>query len=164
MVGVWWRDKKAGTRVVGCFRLEMGEGWGIYPSRLTAPRRRRGGNLGGTISQSDAPHQPISPHIDEDALEGLYFAFSLILRCLPYFSEKTRPRGSYELLEAFLPSCGERIPHSNTHPILQHPSPTLRHPTPAHLTPHRRGCPRRALFRVLGNPKVFALLLRKNAS
>ena len=42
--------------------------------------------------------------------------------------------------------------------------PTLRHPTSLHLTPHRRGCPRRALFRVLGNPKVFALLFRKNAS
>ena len=56
---------------------------------------------------TDTLHQPISPHIDEDALEGLYFAFSLILRCLPYFCRKTRPRGSYELLEAFLPSCGE---------------------------------------------------------
>ena len=49
---------------------------------------------------------PISPHIDEDALEGVYFAFSTILRCLPYFFRKTRPRASYELLEAFLPSCG----------------------------------------------------------
>ena len=44
---------------------------------------------------------PISPHIDEDALEGVYFAFSTILRCLSYFFRKTRPRASYELLEAF---------------------------------------------------------------
>lgn len=27
--------------------------------------------------------------------------------CLPYFFRKTRPRASYELLEAFLPSCGQ---------------------------------------------------------
>ena len=57
-----------------------------------------------------SPHHdttPISPHIDEDALEGLYFAFSTILRCLPYFFRKTRPRASYELLEAFSSSCGE---------------------------------------------------------
>ena len=38
--------------------------------------------------------------IDEDALEGVYFAFSLILRCLPYFCQKTRPRASYDLLRA----------------------------------------------------------------
>ena len=38
--------------------------------------------------------------IDEDALEGVYFAFSLILRCLPYFCRKTRPRASYDLLRA----------------------------------------------------------------
>ena len=42
------------------------------------------------------------------------------------------------------------IPHSTT--------------TSPHLTPHRRGCPRRGLFRVLGHPKVFALLFPKNAS
>ena len=53
------------------------------------------------IPHSNAPHNPISPHIDEDALEGLYFAFSTILRCLPYFLRKTRPTTSYELLEAF---------------------------------------------------------------
>ena len=28
-----------------------------------------------SISHSNAPHYPISPHIDEDALEGVYFAF-----------------------------------------------------------------------------------------
>ena len=49
---------------------------------------------------------PIPHHIDEDALEGVYFAFSTILRCLSYFFRKTRPTTSYELLEAFLPSCG----------------------------------------------------------
>ena len=45
-----------------------------------------------------------------------------------------------------------------------HLHPTLQRPTLPHLTPHRRGCPRRALFRVLGHPKVFALLFPKNAS
>ena len=116
------------------------------------------------LTSSISPLQhPISPHIDEDALEGVYFAFSTILRCLPYFLRKTRPRASYDLLEAFSPSltpdgatCGERegrphhIPPTNT-------------PTP-HLTPHRRGCPRRGLFRVFAHPKVFALLFAKNAS
>ena len=58
------------------------------------------------IPHSSTPHYPISPHIDEDALEGLYFGDRLILRCLPYFCEKTRPRASYELLEAFSPSWG----------------------------------------------------------
>ena len=53
------------------------------------------------IPHSNAPHYPISPHIDEDALEGLYFAFSTILMCLPYFLRKARPTTSYELLEAF---------------------------------------------------------------
>ena len=56
-------------------------------------------------SPSPIPHptlqHPISPHIDEDALEGLYFAFSTILMCLPYFLRKARPTTSYELLEAF---------------------------------------------------------------
>ena len=52
-------------------------------------------------------HHPISPHIDEDALEGLYFAFSTILRCLPYFLRKTRPTTSYELLEAFSSSLAD---------------------------------------------------------
>ena len=28
-----------------------------------------------SISHSNTPHNPISPHIDEDALEGVYFAF-----------------------------------------------------------------------------------------
>ena len=83
------------------FFLEMG--WG-HPPIPTHPVRR--GDRGDTIPHSNAPPYPISHHIDEDALEGLYFAFSLILRCLPYFLRKTRPRGSYDLLEAFLPSCG----------------------------------------------------------
>ena len=41
---------------------------------------------------------------------------------------------------------------------------TLQRPTQPHLTPYRRGCPRRGLFRVLGNPNVFTLLFPKNAS
>ena len=47
--------------------------------------------------------------IDEEALEGVYFAFSLILRCLPYFCRKTRPRASYDLIRThsgvWLPSA-----------------------------------------------------------
>ena len=67
------------------------------------------GDRGDPIPFPTPRHYPISisPHIDEDALEGLYFAFSTILRCLPYFFRKTRPTTSYELLEAFLLSCGE---------------------------------------------------------
>ena len=50
-------------------------------------------------------------HIDEDALEGVYFAFSLILRCLPYFCRKTRPRASYDLIRAHsrVLACGSRV-------------------------------------------------------
>ena len=81
------------------------------------------------------PTLPISPHIDEDALEGLYFAFSLILRCLPYFLRKTRPRSSYGILEAFLPFCGEcgGLPISPPHHTIHHP--TLQRPT-LPISPH----------------------------
>ena len=49
-----------------------------------------------------------------------------------------------------------QLPHLASAVGADHPPfPTPRDP---HLTPHRRGCPRRALFRVLGHPKVFALL------
>ena len=66
---------------------------------------------------------------------------------------------------------GWRWGGASPHPTPQHLDDLGRHlhltlpmlQTP-HLTPHRRGCPRRALFRVLGHPKVFALLLPKNAS
>ena len=61
--------------------------------------------MGGVpLPQSHTPTPNTTPshtHIDEDALEGVYFAFSTILRCLPYFFRKTRPTTSYELLEAF---------------------------------------------------------------
>ena len=72
-------------------------------SSLAADRASvgRGAACPSPIPHSNTLHNPISPHIDEDALEGLYFAFSTILRCLPYFLRKTRPRASYELLEAF---------------------------------------------------------------
>ena len=76
--------------------------WGADISTSNSPTPHRG-ERGDPIS----PHPdttPILPHIDENALEGLYFAFSTILRCLPYFCRKTRPRASYELLEAFSPS------------------------------------------------------------
>ena len=102
---VGWRDKKGGHQGSWMeprfFFLEMGVG---HPHIPTPPARR--GARGGTIPHPNALHCPISPHIDEDALEGLYFAFSLIHVLLPYFSPYRRPRGSYELLEAFSPSCG----------------------------------------------------------
>ena len=92
--------KKAGARVVGwspppIFFLEMG----VASPHPSSPHLGEG-NCGDPIPPHHAKH-PISPHIDEDALEGVYFAFSTILRCLPYFLRKTRPRASYELLEAF---------------------------------------------------------------
>ena len=97
---VRWRDKKAGARVVGWSPdFFSGDGDGGHPHIPAHPASPTGGTT--SIPHSNAPHYPISPHIDEDALEGLYFAFSTILRCLPYFLRKTRPRASYELLEAF---------------------------------------------------------------
>ena len=53
------------------FCREMG---GIHTSHIPA---HLASPTGGTtsISHSNAPHYPISPHIDEDALEGVYFAF-----------------------------------------------------------------------------------------
>ena len=119
---VRWRDEKAGTRVVG-WRPDFFFGWRweecTHPTSRLTPPRRLGRHLHPTLQR---PTLPISPHIDEDALEGLYFAFSTILRCLPYFFRKTRPRASYELLEAFSSSlaadrCGGRgvpIPQSHT--------------------------------------------------
>ena len=116
-----------------------------------------------TTSHRPTLQHPISPHIDEDALEWVYFAFSPILRCLPYFLRKTRPRASYDLLEAFSPSLttdGRPVGREGRpHHIPQSP-----HSNIPHLTPHRRGCPRRGLFRVFDHPKVFVLLLPKNAS
>ena len=86
-------------------------------------------------------HRPIlqspSRPIDENSLEGVYFAFSLILRCLPYFCRKTRPRASCDLLEAFSSSCGEcgasvgqlGRPHLPQHPaILPFRTPSTRMP------------------------------------
>ena len=53
------------------FWLEMG---GIHTSHI--PAHPHLADWGATsISHSNAPHYPISPHIDEDALEGVYFAF-----------------------------------------------------------------------------------------
>ena len=105
---------------------------GIHTSHIPAhPASPTGGGT-TAISHSNTPTPPISPHIDEDALEGVYFAFSTILRCLPYFFQKTRPTTSYELLEAFLPSLAadrasvgrspSPIPHSNAqqYPISPH--------------------------------------------
>ena len=58
--------------------------------------------FGRVVSHLPPTHtpEPISPRIDENALEGVYFAFLLMLRCLPYFCRKTRPRASCDLLRA----------------------------------------------------------------
>ena len=53
------------------FFLEMG---GIHTSHIPVhPASPTGGTT--SISHSNTQHYPISPHIDEDALEGVYFAF-----------------------------------------------------------------------------------------
>ena len=94
--------KKADAEAFGWrpdfFCREIG---GIHTSHipLLHTPRRLGRHLHLTLQHPTPPH--LTPHIDEDALEGVYFAFLTILRCLPYFLRKTRPRASYELLEAF---------------------------------------------------------------
>ena len=108
-------------------------------AHIRHPGSPRLADCGATsISHSNAPHYPISPHIDEDALEGVYFAFSTILRCLPYFLRKTRPRVSYELLEAFSSSLtADRASVGVSHiPNLTLPHlapPTLQHPISPHI-------------------------------
>ena len=84
-----------------------GEIWVIPTSHLPTQLRRRARRHPHLPHPTPHAKTPHLAHIDEDALEGVYFAFSSILRCLPYFLRKTRPRASYELLEAFSPSCGE---------------------------------------------------------
>lgn len=140
-----------------------GARWGLGHPPIPAHPARRGGRC-STIRHSSHPDAPISAYIDEDALEGLYFGDRRILRCLPYFCEKTRPRGSCELLEALSPSLtadGASGATQSYTPTLQSHTLTPRHP---HLTPNRRGCPRRGLFRVFVHPKVFTLLFAENAS
>ena len=95
--------KKGDTRVVGWSPpSSMWGDWG-YPNIPTPNTAEAAGS-----TPSPSPHSPHRhPHlnyIDEDALEGLYFDDRRILRCLPYFLRKTRPRASYGLLEAFSPS------------------------------------------------------------
>ena len=127
---VRWRDKKADTRVVGWSPPIFFSGDGVGHPPIPTPTARRG-NRGDTIPHSNTPHDSISSHIDEDALEGLYFAFWAILRCLPYFFRKTRPRASYGLLEAFSPSLaadGASVGRAGR-PHLPNT------PTPPHLTP-----------------------------
>ena len=53
------------------FFLEMGMGG--HPHIPAHPASPTWGTT--SISHSNTPHYPISPHIDEDALEGVYFAF-----------------------------------------------------------------------------------------
>ena len=123
LFGLRWRDEKGGHQgswmePPPIFFLVWRWGYPPIPTPYTLARR-----LAGHHPPLTAPRHPISPHIDEDALEGLYFAFSSILRCLPYFLRKTRPRASYGLLEALLPSCGRcgvtsgvwRAPSSTPH-------------------------------------------------
>ena len=122
-----WRDEKGGHRG-GWMEpprrcREMGWGVSPHPNSPTPTRWQ---------VQHHPPlptprHPPISPTPREDALEGLYFVDRRILRCLPYFFRKTRPRASYELLEAFLPSCGEC---GVTSGVWRAPSPISHSPHP----------------------------------
>ena len=72
---VRWRDEKAGARVVGWSPdfFFAGDGRNAHIPHPGSPRLADWGAT--SISHSNAPHYPISPHIDEDALEGVYFAF-----------------------------------------------------------------------------------------
>ena len=133
---VRWRDEKAGTRVVGWSPDFFFWRWGMgHPHIPLLPTPRRlGRHLHPTLQH------PISPHIDEDALEGLYFAFSTILMCLPYFLLETRPTTSYTLLEAFLPALAADRASVGlpTSPISHFPCSSTPHSsTPSHPTSTR---------------------------
>ena len=127
LVGARWRDEKGGHQgswMEPRFFFLVWRCGGIHPSQLPTPRL---GGWQGTILHSPHHDTPISAHTAEDALEGVYFAFSSILRCLPYFSQSRRPVSSYELLEALLPSCGRC---GVTAGVWRAPSSTRHTPTP----------------------------------
>ena len=50
-------------------------GWEASPHPTPQHLASSSGGEQFPISHSNTPHNPISPRIDEDALEGLYFAF-----------------------------------------------------------------------------------------
>ena len=119
--------KKAGTGVVGWSRLVGVGRWGrVYP-HIPTPPHRRGGRCSTILHSPHPDTPPISTHTAEDALEGLYFVDRRILRCLPCFFRKTRPRASYELLEAFSPSWGRC---GVTSGVWRAPSPISHSPHP----------------------------------
>ena len=127
--------------------VEIGVGTSPHP---TSPHLGEGN--WDDPSPNTPPRHPISPHIDEDALEGLYFGDRRILRCLPYFLRKTRPRGSYDLLEAFSPSLA-----ADRSSVWRagRPHPPIRHST--RQTPHLNHIDEDALE---GLYFAFSLILR----
>lgn len=134
LFGLRWRDEKGGRQGSWMeprfFFLGMGGGSSPHPS---SPHLGEG-NWGDPHLPTPPTQHPISAHTAEDALEGVYFASSSILRCLPYFLPKTRPRASYDLLEAFSSSCGRcgaSVGRSGR------PHPPLHTPRHPHLTTHR---------------------------
>ena len=124
--------KRGDNRVVGWSRLvvvwRLGWSHPHIPTPHTSPRRQARRHPHPPLP---TPNRPISAHTAEDALEGLYFGDRRILRCLPYFFEKTRPRASYGLLEAFSPSWGRCGASPNPIPHLNALFPTPHH-TPLH--------------------------------
>ena len=74
--GVGGREiKKADTRVVGWSPPDFFSGDGGATSSHPSSPHLGEGNWGDPISHTPHAKHPISPHIDEDALEGVYFAF-----------------------------------------------------------------------------------------
>lgn len=66
--------KKAGARVAGWSPDFFFLGWGVGHPHIPA-HPTSGRATGATILHSTHLDTTISPHIDEDALEGVYLAF-----------------------------------------------------------------------------------------
>ena len=159
LVGEGGEIKKAGARVVGwsppIFFLEIGGS--IHTSQLTPPRRGRLGRPHLPHSPRQTPH--LTPHRRGCPRRALFRVFdhlkvfALLFRKNASCDLLRAPRGIPAILWGVRGECGASWAPSYT------PTPRT---TPSHT--NRRGCPRRALFRVFDHPKVFALLFPKNAS
>ena len=140
-----------------CWRLEES----THPtSRLTPPRRLGGHHLHLTLQRPTLPH--LTPYRRGCPRRGLFRVlghpkvFALLFPKNASYDILRAPRGILVISHRRRVECvGWAFPF---------PNPTLQRPTLPHLTPRRRGCPRRALFRVFDHPKVFTLLFAKNAS
>ena len=162
LVGGGGEIKKAGTRVVGWsppdFFLEMG----VASPHPGSPHLGEG----NWLDAIPTPHTTTPPHLTPHRrgcprralfrVLGNPKVFALLLPKNASYDLLRAPRGILAILWGVRGECGGRG-------TAQSPIPHSLRQTP-HLTTHRRGCPRRGLFRVLGNPKVFALLFAKNAS